>query len=741
MSSPAAALPSAASRAVVAFRVVGSVFRDVRVRHGIKVGSAATLALWITQILRLEHPNWAVLATLVLANTYYVGAVASRAVMRSLGTVCGALIGVWAVGDFGNDPARFVVIVFVVVTAATYFYGQLATSAWPYAYYLVGLTLTAVATYGIADPANIWRNALQRVLETLVAVFCATFISAVVWPRDASEEFTMAAAEALQTVRAVLLAQARAEADRGKTDAALDGLILRLRTLVVTGGRGSIRFRANLGSFQRFLVTLSHLRYANLEMADFAGEGGVGEALREEFEAVVSALDHDLAELAERMAAAADGDAPEARLEAAYLRLEAGIGRIAVPLGACRISLAEQEAVYGHLAAWRQVRDELRKLRDFVSRLVNGHLPPLPLLPAEDRAAVFDRAWGRISLKAGVSVCLAFLLLRWVHPPGANAVPVAAFLFSVSGRYSMVAGGRGDLRILQTVFLNFLLGWPVVGLCWLLLPALTDYWAMNTALFALCFGLSFTMARAPLFTYGRLVVLLGISTLVALDPNQPVTFQALVDAYVGLMVGVGLGALVARVLWPVLPQGLLRAHMIRFFEELRRFPAGAWDEAYILHQTVMLPVEAMQAAHRMVLPRCAAGEREKLVGFIRSVQPLGWQLASLGVATGDVSGGEADEHLSISLLRLSSGIDQFLAGLAKGFRRWGARPELPDLSALLADVEKAWVKSWGDGPPGEKSAATLELLHRCRVAVGCLQDCGQRFSALSLPRYLGDVAL
>jgi hypothetical protein len=173
---------------------------DLRVRYGIKVGAAAVLALWIAQALRLEHPSWSVLAALVLANAHYVGATASKALMRSVGTVAGALLGIWVVGNFVSTFWAFTFWVFVVVAVAAYKSGQLASAAVPYAYYLTGLTLDAVATYGVSDPNNVWRIALYRTLETLVGVVSATFVYALLWPRHAREEFVTGAGEALKTV-------------------------------------------------------------------------------------------------------------------------------------------------------------------------------------------------------------------------------------------------------------------------------------------------------------------------------------------------------------------------------------------------------------------------------------------------------------------------------------------------------------------------------------------------------------
>ena len=54
-------------------------FRDLRVRHGTKMGLGGLLALFWALILRLEHPNWSVLSVVVMIGlAKHVGQSASR---------------------------------------------------------------------------------------------------------------------------------------------------------------------------------------------------------------------------------------------------------------------------------------------------------------------------------------------------------------------------------------------------------------------------------------------------------------------------------------------------------------------------------------------------------------------------------------------------------------------------------------------------------------------------------------
>ena len=82
-------------------------FGDLRLRYGIKMGLAGLLALFCTQVLRLPHDNWAILTVLVLMSAQFVGSITVKAIMRVIGTIAGALVGIWLVGDYTSTPAIF----------------------------------------------------------------------------------------------------------------------------------------------------------------------------------------------------------------------------------------------------------------------------------------------------------------------------------------------------------------------------------------------------------------------------------------------------------------------------------------------------------------------------------------------------------------------------------------------------------------------------------------------------------
>jgi len=90
---------------------------------GIKLGLAGLLAVYISQLIRLEHANWALFTVLVLAPVQYVGALAQRSVARVVGTIAGGFVGVWLVGNYEQDRLFFLLFTFVYLAFCMYMYG------------------------------------------------------------------------------------------------------------------------------------------------------------------------------------------------------------------------------------------------------------------------------------------------------------------------------------------------------------------------------------------------------------------------------------------------------------------------------------------------------------------------------------------------------------------------------------------------------------------------------------------
>jgi hypothetical protein len=183
-------------------------------------------------------------------------------------------------------------------------------------------------------------------------------------------------------------------------------------------------------------------------------------------------------------------------------------------------------------------------------------------------------------------------------------------------------GGTGDLRSFQNAFLAALALTVCAALLILTTPFLADYAVMNLALFLILFVFGFLTARIPGVTFSIQIAYLTISAFVGLNPQEPVASQTIIDTFLGLMIGIGIGTVVGRLIWPVLPQRVLRDDLLALFGQMKALLNGDPHREKIQTQLAILPVEALQASRQIRFAACSEGERAKIGVLVRALQAL-----------------------------------------------------------------------------------------------------------------------
>src|ERR1700736_5927173 len=272
-------------------------FGDLRVRYGIKMGLAGLLALFCTQVLRLPHDNWAILTVLVLMSGQFVGSITVKAIMRVTGTIAGALVGIWLVGDYTSTPAIFLPVFFFVMAFAGYKYGQVGARQFPYAYFLLGLTTLTIATVGVTDPARAWQIGLDRTEEILLGVISSLLVTSLLWARYARKEFFEAGGAALKTVSQLVSAYGQTYTDRANarndTEKIQDTFfqeLSALRNLQQAGARESTVFSVRLSNYNAFLVSLTSLFDAGLDLRRYQETTWFLDHVRQQIESLLAAI-------------------------------------------------------------------------------------------------------------------------------------------------------------------------------------------------------------------------------------------------------------------------------------------------------------------------------------------------------------------------------------------------------------------------------------------------------------------
>ena len=152
------------------------------------------------------------------------------------------------------------------------------------------------------------------------------------------------------------------------------------------------------------------------------------------------------------------------------------------------------------------------------------------------------------------------------------------------------------------------------------------------------------------------------------------------------MFGMWIAAVLSRLLWPVLPQRLLRDNLLALFAQIKALLNGDPHRKRIQLQVAMLSLEALQAARQIRIAGCPEEERAKLVALIRALQTLITPISRL------LSGREWLPEITRQILKLPSEclemkFNQMLDAFAECFRQGNGRLQLPTVRGALTAMD------------------------------------------------------
>ena len=725
-------------------------FRDLRVRYGIKLGLAGTLALFATQILRLPHDNWAILTVLVMMTAQYVGSIAVRAIMRLIGTIAGAVVGVWLVGDYTSTPMIFLPVFFLVLAITSYKYGQFGARQVPYAYYLLGLTTLSVVTNGVATPDQAWQVGIDRTEEILLGAMIALLVSTILWPRSAREEFVAVSGESLKMIGQLVSIQTEAYALGAESPAKVEeirqtflGQLSILRNLLQAGSMESTFFAARLSNYNAFLVSLISLFQGALLLSRWRlVDAVIVDRLRAELELVSTAISEEVSILSAPRRPSEK--LPLGSLQDAFASLIRKIEELR-DQGFFATQPLQTVIVFGtHFAALRSLRDELNNIRNVTEGLPRLGQPLPGAKPHWDLLPTIDWFWVKVGIKSGLVGVIAITLLLWIHPPGPGALPLMAWIQTVLTRPFVRAGGTGDKGIFQNSFFGSLILIGVIVVLLLVTPLLANYLVMNLMLFVILFGLGFLTARMAGINFWILLAYLIISVVVGLNPQQPVASQTIIDSFIGLMVGMFIGALVGRLIWPVLPQRLLRDNLLDLLAGIQALLREDPYPEKIKARLAIRSVEALQVIRQIRMHGYSEKEKASIRALLRELQALVPRVGHL-VSYRKNLPQAAEPLLRPELERLEYEFHQMLDAFAEAFRQGDCRGEFPTLHGALSAMDQTVQQIRQSGILNVHKVTEplrmLDLVGRYHLIANNLEECSRLIRGLRIERYWGDYAL
>jgi len=606
---------------------LNDVFRDLRVRSGIKFGLAALLALYIAEVLRLEHPNWSIFTVLSMMSVPYVGSISIMAITYLLGTIAGTLVGIWLAGDYASTPVIFLTLFFFVLAFAGYKFGRASASQVSLGYYLVGFMTIAVATFGVTDPAQIWETGINRVLESLDGAMSSLLVSSLVWPRSAHDEFVKTRRSTLDTMGKLFSVHINAYLRRQKASAEIEQIhqmfgerLTVLRNLLQAASRESTVFQARLSNHKAFLASASHVFNLVLSLSKYELETSILGRIEPELDAVAAAISEEFDILAGPRGR--DQKLGSSRLHEVFVAFEEKVSEVREHVSFSSMHLQERVAFHRGFALLRSLHDELNKIRPLLLDLPLLDQPASEANPTFASLPTIDWFWVKTGVKASLAASISILLLMWINPPGASVIPLVAWQLTILRRPSVRAGGTGDLRSFQNGFLAALLLVACVFLLILVTPFLVDYQAMNLALFLMMFVFGFMIAGRAGINFRMQIWWLIIFVFVGLNPQQPVPTDTIIDNFVGFITGMTIATVLGRLIWPVLPQMVMRDNLLTVFRQIGALLKGEPHREKIQNQLAILPAEALQASRQIRVAGSTAQHKARFAESIRSLQNL-----------------------------------------------------------------------------------------------------------------------
>ena len=149
-------------------------FENVPLQQGLKMAIAGMLAFYVALWQGLRNPQWCIFTVVVLTIAQYVGAIAEKSLLRVIGTVVGALLGIWLVGNHGSEPLFMMGGCFLIAASGTMMFGG---NWYPYAFFLTVLTMIVVVNNTMKYPSAAWDDGVARTEEICVGIVASMIVT------------------------------------------------------------------------------------------------------------------------------------------------------------------------------------------------------------------------------------------------------------------------------------------------------------------------------------------------------------------------------------------------------------------------------------------------------------------------------------------------------------------------------------------------------------------------------------
>lgn len=701
----------------------------LQLQEAFKIALSVALFYWFTLSVDWAMPKYGVLA-IVVVSTSTVGDSLLKGVMRSVGTIIGAVIGLVIVSLFAQNQLGLMLAIATMLVVISYF-GQ--TSRHQYAWVLVTIVMIIVWATAYGNPHGTFHFAVFRTLETICGILVYTVVSAVLWPITA-EDRLMAEGRGLWLQIAELgrrlrrqLAQAGGAMELTEVRHQIAGSLMHLEHSLpalyadtwATVSRKPI-WECLRASLRSLVEEMDHWR---LIVQDF------GEL---DMERHLPGLDAALATLQARFeqsgklwdADGAEGDDEDKRLLEPLSLEEVDVADLSPSNRAALALLVESLG-----AVDRASREVLRCLRTLAD------LDPTEDFSCQNEPAPLRRPslWSidRLLNSLLPAVCWLVGFNLWIafNIPGGAIVALLAAVLGVLMTFH-------PLPLLELLKWILVAVWFVVGPIYLfVLPHLNSSASLLTIIFLFFFVFAMVGAKNPIL---KLAAMALFPLVIDISNHQVYSFIKLAVMSMIIVFGVAITFLTDRLLRTLGPMGAMKRELRRFFAACARIVEGFHlheiDEdqrrrvRHISFQNRILPApQRLQGIAAQFassdLPEETAGELGRLVD---GAEVLGLRLEAIDYAHETAVGG--DSKLGALMEATSEKLGEKVQAVFECWSQAG-EDQLSELDSIEEDLNRQIESMQTVADDGGVSA---DELRRFFMLTGSLRGLLSTMSAINL---------
>ena len=712
------------------------------VAQGIQMAVSVVVALFFALVLRLDYPAWAVFTVLMLSMARFVGAVQEKAAFRLIGTIVGGVLGYLATSSLQQSPFLYLPLTFVVVAFSVAMFGQ---SRAPYAFFLVGMTYVVVASDSLNDPSTASRYALLRVEEVGLGVIVSMVVQVLVFPRFANDAFAGLIRSVLAELADAVTLGIRhfSEEKTGVAEVLRDfpSKSTQMRVLMRFGAMESKSFRQNIG---RHAQKVDLIARAAALIRSFARHEPAQEPIRSRLEGHVEEIGRLLRE---GFLALEDGKPLPAewnsRLAEIWTDLDSLVLEFRADPEIQKLAPFESGVMSAHLLLLRELCDLLKKFD-----ILNNS--PAETCPLSERLALAPAwpsvPWIQRGIRAGVAVVAGLILENWLNPPGGGMMMLCICTFTALNAISPnESGDRPAVR--QLIVMSSVMALASLAML-VSTPLLASYAVQNTVMVTWAFLFGYWFHRAGGITVPLMYCFMVLACVVSLNAQEPVSFEAIVGMFFGMVNGPIVACLAQRLMWPALPQNNLRLGVKKYLESMQAaLRDGMWSlPLWQRTEHTLFPAKARLAIAAMRGPTCPPEEAQRLEEFILTIQEMSWEFSLCLGRLHPILPPDFLEKGNASIARAKETFRRGLAEIADSFA--AARPPA-DLTAEIDAALRDW-DEWMDWlrrqilanqTSPEISIPMMGISARIRSTLQLLRRANAEARTLRLRDYLGDVSI